>query len=198
VRSLARLVAAGAAILALAGCGAIPGTPAPIAGAPPLQVVTLQPEPLAVTVPAIDVHSTLIGLGLNPDDTAQVPPVTHPELASWYQPGVRPGADGPSVILGHVSGRPPGANRSVPGVFARLAELTPGAEILVDRTDGSTLVFETTAVETHSKLDFPTERVWGNTVGPALRLITCGGAFDPAASSYESNVVVFAHLTGIR
>lgn len=198
MRSLARLAAAGAAILFIAGCGALPGTQAPIAGAPPLQVVTLQPEPVTVTIPAIDAHSDLIGLGLNPDNTAAVPPVEQPELASWYQPGVRPGAEGPAVILGHVSGRPPGSTSSQPGVFARLADLAAGDEIHVARADRSTAVFEVTTVELHSKNDFPTDAVWGNTVGPELRLVTCGGFFDSAAGSYSSNVVVFARLVDVR
>lgn len=198
MRSLARPVAAGVAILSLlAGCG-IPPSEAPIPGAPPLQVVTLQPEPLTVTIPAIDAHSDLIGLGLNPDNTAAVPPVEQPEVASWYLPGVRPGSDGPAVILGHVSGRPPGSTSSQPGVFARLGDLAPGDEVFVERADRSTAVFEVTGVELHAKDDFPTEAVWGNTPGPELRLITCGGAFDPAASSYESNVIVLARLVDVR
>jgi hypothetical protein len=31
--------------------------------------------------------------------------------------------------------------------------------------------------------------------GPELRLITCGGTFDPASGSYLSNVVVYAAQT---
>jgi hypothetical protein len=44
------------------------------------------------------------------------------------------------------------------------------------------------------KDDFPTLDVYGNTSGPELRLITCGGPFDSAAGSYVDNVVVFARL----
>jgi hypothetical protein len=38
----------------------------------------------------------------------------------------------------------------------------------------------------------------GNTDDAQLRLITCGGAFDDAARSYEDNVIVFATLVGTR
>jgi hypothetical protein len=31
---------------------------------------------------------------------------------------------------------------------------------------------------------------------PQLRLITCGGTFNPALRSYESNVVVYAVAAG--
>ncbi len=38
----------------------------------------------------------------------------------------------------------------------------------------------------------------GATVDAQLRLITCGGAFDPGARSYEDNVIAFATLVGTR
>ena len=49
-----------------------------------------------------------------------------------------------------------------------------------------------TAVQTYLKAQFPTEAVYGPTPDAELRLITCGGAFDPATSHYLSNIVVYA------
>jgi len=37
-------------------------------------------------------------------------------------------------------------------------------------------------------------RVYGNTQGSELRLITCGGEFDPDNNYYSDNVVVYAEL----
>ena len=42
------------------------------------------------------------------------------------------------------------------------------------------------------KTSFPTAAVFGATVGPTLRLITCTGAFDQTARSYLDNLVAFA------
>lgn len=179
-----------AAVLALAGCGtaarapAIEPVPARVAVAAPTEVV----------VPAIGVASTLVEVGLQPDGTAEVPPVNQPMQAAWYSPGVAPGDVGPAVVLGHVSGRPDGAQQSVPGIFARLGELRPGDEITIGRADGSRAVFAVTHAETYPKSAFPTATVWGDTAGPELRLITCGGVFDQAAHSYDSNIVVYAKL----
>jgi hypothetical protein len=39
--------------------------------------------------------------------------------------------------------------------------------------------------------------VYGARGRPELRLITCGGSYD-RGKDYSGNVVVFAHLTGIR
>jgi hypothetical protein len=36
--------------------------------------------------------------------------------------------------------------------------------------------------------------VYGPTNEPELRLITCGGAFDPATGHYRDNVIAFATL----
>ena len=51
------------------------------------------------------------------------------------------------------------------------------------------------AVRLYPKNAFPTLKVYGNTRGPELRLITCGGPFDSnrRAGGYTDNVVVFAH-----
>lgn len=188
-------------LLALAGCGGTtdyPSTGAPTAAVPDPPaleaVVTEQPLPTRITIPAIGAESTLVGLGTNPDGSMTVPPVEQPMQASWFEPGVRPGAIGPAVVLAHVSGRPPGASKSVPGLFAKLATLPVGADINIERADGSVLTFRVGRVETHSKNDFPTISVFGDTASSDLRLITCGGIFDPSARSYKSNVIVWASL----
>ena len=49
-----------------------------------------------------------------------------------------------------------------------------------------------TAVQTYLKAQFPTQAVYGPTPDAELRLITCGGAFDPATRHYLSNIGVYA------
>lgn len=163
-----------------AGTGVAPD-PAPVA------------EPVALDVPAIGVTSDLMRLGLAGDGTVEVPPLVPDDQAGWYRDGPAPGAVGPAVLLGHVDSAEHG-----PGVFFELGSLEPGDEVLVTRADGTVAVFAVDRVERHPKDDFPTIAVYGNTDGPQLRLITCGGAFDAAAGSYEDNVIAFATLVGTR
>ena len=144
--------------------------------------------PLRVTVPRIGVDSTLVPLALDPAG-ALVPPV-ETALAGWSAQGTRPGAVGPAVIAGHVD------SYRGPGVFSRLRQVAPGDLVLVDRADGTTLTFVVTRVDHYRKDAFPTARVYGPTPGPELRLITCGGAFDRSARSYEEDVVVSATERG--
>jgi hypothetical protein len=70
-----------------------------------------------------------------------------------------------------------------------------GDEITVARADRTTAVFTVYQVQRHPKSEFPTQRVYGNTGTPELRLITCGGAFDEASGNYLDNVVVYARMS---
>ena len=56
--------------------------------------------------------------------------------------------------------------------------------------------FTVTAVDHYPKAVFPTGAVYGPTPDAELRLITCGGAYDPVRRSYLENVVVSARLAG--
>ena len=147
--------------------------------------------PASVSIPAIGVESELITLGLNPDGTLAVPqPGPDYDKAAWFDGSPRPGDVGPAVIEGHVDSAANG-----PSVFYRLGELAAGDRVEVSREDGTVVAFEVYEVRVVPKADFPTLDVYGNTDGPELRLITCGGPFDSTAGSYVDNVVVFAAQT---
>ncbi|TQN43620.1 sortase (surface protein transpeptidase) [Blastococcus colisei] len=151
------------------------------------------PEPVALRIPALDVSSDLLDLGLRDDGTVEVPSLSAVDQAGWYRNSPAPGAVGPAVLLGHVDSAEHG-----PGIFFELGALTAGAEVEVPRRDGSVAVFAVDRVERYAKDEFPTLAVYGNTPAAQLRLITCGGEFDPVARSYEDNVVAYATLVATR
>jgi hypothetical protein len=154
-------------------------------GAVALAPVAGQPAaPVRLVVPAAGVDTALTGAGL--DRAGALVPPADPAVAGWYTGGPVPGETGPAVIAGHVDWA------GAPAVFARLAELVPGAEVLVGRADGSTDRFTVTRVVRRAKSDFPAAEVYAPAAGAELRLITCGGAFDRTRGSYEDNVIVFA------
>lgn len=144
--------------------------------------------PTRIEVPSIGVDSSLMGLGLDAQGAMQVPAEGFP--AGWYTGAPTPGETGPAVIAGHVDWD------GAPGVFFELANLEPGAAISVTREDGSIARFEVTEVTTFPKDEFPTDLIYGTLDYAGLRLITCGGAFDESAGSYQDNVVAFAKLVG--
>jgi hypothetical protein len=146
--------------------------------------------PVTVDIPAIDVHSQLLRLGLNPDGTIQVPSLTTAaDEAAWYKYSATPGEIGTSVIEGHVD------SYQGPAVFFRLGALQPGDHIDIRLANGVTAIFRVTGVREYLKGNFPDRMIYGDTHYAALRLITCGGAFDNATGHYLSSTVVFASLT---
>jgi hypothetical protein len=144
------------------------------------------PEPVRVDIPRIGVSSSLSQLGRAPDGTVEVPKAFG--VAGWYAPGTRPGDPGSAVILGHVD------SKRGPAVFYRLRELRRGDQIRVKRADGSWLRFVVERTEQFPKQRFPTDEVYYPTLTPGLRLVTCGGLFDPSTGHYRSNIIVFAAL----
>lgn len=141
-------------------------------------------EPVRVRIPAIGVDSALVRLGRAPDLSIEVP--ADYQTAGWFAGGPRPGEPGPAVLLGHVD------SKAGPGVFYGLVRLAAGADVLVDRADGSTVGFRVRSTLRVSKTAFPTDLVYAPTLEPALRLVTCGGSFDQAEGSYLDNVIVYA------
>lgn len=167
------------------------------ATAPPLSVASVSPlpssPPTRLEVPSIGVDdASLLPLGLQPDRTVEVPPVTNPMEAGWFKYGATPGAVGPGVLLGHINGS------GKKGVFYDLDKVQPGQQVLVTRQDGKKAVFTITAIRSFEKTAFPTQLVYGKTPDSQIRLITCGGVFDRQARSYLSNIIVFASLTGVQ
>ena len=146
------------------------------------------PLPVALTIPAIGVQTSLVKLGLTAAGALLVPPST--AVAGWYTGSPRPGAIGSAVIAGHID------SYSGPGVFFRLSQLRPGDHVYVRRSDGTLAVFRVTAVRSYTKNQFPTQTVYGPTPDAELRLITCGGTFDSQTGSYLGNTVVFAVQVG--
>ena len=150
-------------------------------------------EPTSISIPAIGVDSAVFSIGKADDGTLAVPqPGPDLDKAAWFENSPTPGQPGPSIIEGHVS-----TDQGGPSIFFDLAELRPGHKIVVTRKDGSTVVFEVTALREFAKDQFPTELVYGGDLStPTLRLITCS-SFDPSLGNHTSNLIVFTQLTRV-
>lgn len=154
-----------------------------------LPAVLAASAPVTLNIPSIGVRTDLLHLGLEDNGSLKVPQDTgNGAPAGWYEGSPTAGERGPSVMLGHVN-----ALGGHTGVFADLRKLTPGAEINVSRTDGTTAVFIVDRGALYPKNEFPTLDVYGNTPGAELRLITCDG-YDPATGLFDDNYVIYAKL----
>ncbi|MFF4103339.1 class F sortase [Streptomyces sp. NPDC001903] len=147
--------------------------------------------PDRIAIPDIKVDAPLDAVGLDPQGEMQEPDFAKPDDAAWYKDGPTPGEAGAAAIVGHMD-----TPQAPKAVFFNLKTLKKGEKIQVHRADGTTAVFAVDEVDTYKKDRFPTDKVYGDTHGAArLRLITCGGSLTPDRH-WDSNVVVFAHLTG--
>ncbi|WP_369779657.1 class F sortase [Streptomyces sp. R33] len=206
-RRAAALAAAALATLFLAACGgqdsAAPAAPrgqAPQggaqsgagagagAGAGQVKPALARSEPQSISIPSLGLSSSLETLRQNADGTMQTP--KDPGRAGWYEPGPTPGSQGPAVIAGHVTWNGAAA------VFEKLKTMKAGDTIKVTRRDNKTATFTVDRVAEYPKAEFPTLEVYKNLDHAGLRLVTCGGEFDPKKHYYNSNVVVFASMTG--
>ena len=148
--------------------------------------------PLQLAVPSIGLSAPLLGLGMDSRGAPELPPFSEPRTAGWLRDSVTPGEAGTAVLVGHVD------TRTGPAVMWNLSAVRPGALVQVSRLDGTTAVFTVDRLRAYSKAGFPAALVYGPTPDAELRIITCGGGFDRTRQEYTGNVVLFAHLSGVR
>lgn len=181
-----------------------PPRPRPAAAAPrPAAPAVRKPRPPAgprslprsratrLLIPYLRLDAPVMDLGLDRDRRLTAPPDDDPELVGWYRHGASPGEQGTAVAVGHLD------TDSGPAVFAGLPELKRGRLVKARRADGRIAVYTVDKIKSYEKAHFPSQEVYGARGRPELRLITCGGSYD-RRKGYSGNVVVFAHLTGIR
>ncbi|QOV38113.1 class F sortase [Streptomyces ferrugineus] len=148
--------------------------------------------PQRLDIPALDLRAPVVARGLDADGAPDPPPYRQAGAVGWYAAGVKPGAAGAALLVGHLD------TERRPAVFHRLGTLGPGATVRVLRADGKVAEFTVDDVRVVGRDRFDAHRAYGtHRPGRAeLRLITCAGTFDRATRSYTANVIVSAYLTG--
>ncbi|GAA4132387.1 class F sortase [Streptomyces tunisiensis] len=148
-------------------------------------------DPLTLDIPGLDLRAPVVARGLDERGAPDPPPLDRAGEVGWYAAGAAPGAEGAALMVGHVD------TETRPAVFHRLDTLEPGQEIRVARSDGTVAEFTVEDVRVLDRDGFDAREAYGprHDGRAELRLITCGGAFDPTAGAYEANVVVSAYLT---
>ncbi|GAA4520079.1 hypothetical protein GCM10023160_04830 [Brachybacterium paraconglomeratum] len=143
--------------------------------------------PTGLRIDSISVDEQVFPIGLGEDGKLLAPRGEQADLAAWFDGSPTPGQSGPAVIEGHVTWG------GEPSVFFELGALQPGDRIDVDREDGTVATFEVYDAARYPKDQFPTVAVYGRTVGPELRLITCSGDLN-ADGHHRDNTVISARL----
>lgn len=141
-------------------------------------------EPVRLRIPAAGIDTGLEHVALTSNGWIAAP--RDWQTAGWFEGGPRPGQKGPAVIVGHVD------SRAGPAVFYELPRLRPGAAVLVDRADGSTVRFRVSGSRRLPKDRIAAEGLYSPSLDVSLLLITCGGVFDSTTGHYRDNIVVTA------
>ncbi|MFD7342270.1 class F sortase [Streptomyces violascens] len=179
-----------------AGCGSGPAEPTPpptvsaassAPAAPRAATALPASKPVRVRIPAAGVDaSPVLDLGLAADGTVEVPSVADADKIGWYDKGVSPGQTGPAVLIGHFD------TVKGPAVLKNVSKVKVGDLVSVARADGKTAEFKVRALEQVDKSAFPTQKVYGNTDRPELRIITCGG--ELTGGHRPDNIILYADL----
>jgi sortase (surface protein transpeptidase) len=134
-------------------------------------------------IPSIGVDATIESLTTDQNHNMAVPSVA--SHVGWYSPGPAPGETGDAVIDGHLDWT------TGPAVFWNLGKLHAGDAIQVVAQDGAVLHFTVTRA-VRVPYTSPPAGLFA-TGGPAqLSLITCAGAWDTGAKTYNQRLVVDA------
>lgn len=190
----ARILIAGAAVLALAGCNnTIEGTAAAPSSNPSAQSDLRPPVSATATEPTTPIAVTVDGAGapidaVATDSQGALFPPTDVNRLGWWVDSALPGSGAGSVVVtGHVDDARQGA-----GYAKRFAGLARGATITLTGKDGASIAYRVTRTASVNKGVLPTDDL-NRLDGPeTLILVTCGGSFVGPPLGYENNDLVYA------
>lgn len=142
-------------------------------------------RPTRVLVPDVGIDSPVDPLGVRDDGQMEIP--GDAARAGWYRFGPVPGAPGSAVLAGHVDD-----HLGRPGSLARLHDVEPGAEVVVEHADGSRTTYLVQSRRSVAKAELAVDQLFARGGEPVLVLVTCTGAWSTGEGRYEENLVVTA------
>lgn len=184
-------LAAAGGLAGISGCGTADAKPSPDlsvqASSAPAPENKAQPlaksKPVALDIPDAKVTARkVLPLGLDSSGELEVPPPSQGDLPGYYTKSVTPGENGPAVMVAHYD------TKSGPALMKNAADIKIGSEIKIGRQDGTTATFKVREIQQVNKSKFPTQKVYGETNRPELRLITCGG---PVTDGHRADNIIF-------
>ncbi|MFP3987946.1 class F sortase [Streptomyces sp. E11-3] len=144
-------------------------------------------EPTGLRIPSAGVDAkSMLDLATDGSGELGVPPVDKADEPGWWTDGPTPGEKGASVLVAHYD------TADGPALMRNIKDVKVGDAIEVDRADGSTARFKIREIEQVAKKDFPTNKVYGKTNSPELRLLTCGGGLE--GGHRTDNIILYADL----
>lgn len=141
------------------------------------------PVPSGLEIPKLDVDAPVVAMGVDSVGKMDVP--GNVDDVAWYEFGASPGEAGSAVLAAHVDMAGAG-----PGVFFDIDTLSPGEAVLIAFDDGSLREFVVEKVDRIAKSALDIGALFDRTGSARVRLVTCGGDFNPDIRRYDDNVIV--------
>lgn len=163
---------------------------APGPDAKDIEILTsVLPAEAHLVIAKINVNAPIEPLETSTDGALQVPTIRPWDGVGWYADGPYPGELGSAVIDGHLD-RPGG----YPAVFWDLRLLHVGDIVQVVAPKQATVRFRVTEVASYVPSQAPLSRIFSNTKGTFLNLITCSGRWIPAIHQTTRRLVVYTKM----
>jgi hypothetical protein len=170
------------------GFGGMPDTEiAPPAYFDEIYVPMSSVNPQRIEIPSVHISTNVQHVGINEKGAIASP--SNFTDAGWYKYSAQPGAQGTSIIVGHVDNA-----LGLAGVFRSLKDVAIGDAIIITDQENASINFVVTGskevpytAELNELVDFDT-----NT--PMLTLITCSGAWIKDQQTYSYRTAIFATL----
>lgn len=151
------------------------------------QIITESTMPVRISIPSIGVDAEIVPMGVTKTGILDTP--NNYVQTGWWAGGTVPGQLGSAVIDAHVDN-----GKDIPGVFKRLRDLNPGEEAVIAMDDGSKRRFRVVGSEVYNYKNVDTQKLFHESGGRYIKLITCHGNWIPAENTYDERLVVTAVL----
>jgi hypothetical protein len=143
------------------------------------------PTPVELRIGGVGLRMPVVAKGVSRNGQMALP--RSPEVLGWYRFGAAPGERGSTVLAGHVDTRRYGV-----GPLALLPRVRVGDGVRVRLSDGSAVRYRVTGLRQVDKQSRALASVFDEKGRARLRVVTCGGEFDPDRGGYQDNVVLTA------
>lgn len=157
----------------------------------PAETALSLPAPLmphTLSVPSLGIEAAVELVGTKPDGSMATP--KQAEQVGWYMHGSKPGEAGNAVFAGHVNN-----SRTTAGVFEHLSKIRIGDMVTIADASGRSITYAVVGVVQYPATGAPLETIFTKTGPSQIVLITCDGAWDSQAHSFDKRFVVYAQLT---
>ncbi|MEU8222018.1 class F sortase [Kribbella sp. NPDC048915] len=142
--------------------------------------------PTRLMVQSVGIDIPIRAVGVAADGQMELPP--NPAVIGWYRFGPAPANPEGSVVLGgHLDSKEYGV-----GPLVRLRKLRAGQLVRITSYGGRTTTYRVDSVREVDKHRLALADVFDRSGTPRLRIVTCGGPYDPDNGGYQQNLVVGA------